>query len=33
MLMQSKGGKWSVTVSVKRTGKEVGQKTLALTAK
>jgi hypothetical protein len=26
-------GKWNVTVSVKRGGKEVGQKTLALTAK
>jgi len=26
-------GKWNVTVSVKRNGKEVGQKTLALTAK
>ena len=26
-------GKWNVTVSVKQSGKEVGQKTLALTAK
>jgi hypothetical protein len=26
-------GKWNVTLSVKKNGKEVGQKTLALTAK